>query len=83
MYVYIFVLVVDSILEMIKLVGIVVYNFNVLMCYIFWFYFWYIIVIIIGLIDLCKNVEWKCIYIVNVVFFVIVDFFKYRKWIYF
>lgn len=83
MYVYIFVLVVDSILEMIKLVGIVVYNFIVLMCYSFWFYFWYIIVIIIGLIDLCKNVEWKCIYIVNVVFFVIVDFFKYRKWIYF
>lgn len=38
MYVYIFVLVVDSILEMIKLVGIVVYNFIVLMCYIFWFY---------------------------------------------
>lgn len=63
MYVLIFVLVVDSTPEMIKLVGIVVHNFTALTRYIFRFYFRHITVIITGLTDLCKNVERKCIYI--------------------
>lgn len=83
MYVYIFVLVVDSTPEMIKLVGIVVHNFNALTRYIFRFYFRHITVITTGLTDQCKNVERKCINIANAASSVIVDPPKYRKWIYF
>lgn len=45
----------DSIPEMIKLVGIVVHNFTVLTRYIFRFYFRHITVIITGLTDLSRK----------------------------